>query len=231
MIFKGESRGALAQLDLEAMAVLWSEFNRWDKCLAAAETARKTAPVRNVDLLLLEANALESLGQDERAMQVLREGQRLDSDNPTLQNNLGYLLLEKGGDVLEASELIKASLAKEPSNSSTMDSWGWALYKQGKYKDAEAALRTALTLSPYSPEVHKHLGETLLKLERLQEALDEWERALAFVFPERKELEKQVQDLRTRVARSLRPAAEEDAGAPPPAAEEMDSADDGEEAE
>jgi tetratricopeptide (TPR) repeat protein len=109
-----------------------------------------------------------------------------------------------------------------------MDSWGWALYKQGKYKESEAALRKALAISPYSPEIHKHLGETLLKLDRLQEALDEWERALAFVFPERKELEKQVQDLRTRVARSRRNALEEPAPEPVP---ETETEDEGAEAE
>jgi tetratricopeptide (TPR) repeat protein len=231
LIFKGASRGALNQLDQEAMAVIWSEFNAWDKCLAAVAGARKNAPVRNVDLLLLEANALESLGQDDRAMTVLREGQRLDSANPTLQNNLGYLLLEKGGDLDEASRLIRAALDKDPNNSSTLDSWGWALFKQGKFKEAEEALRKASTLSPFSPEIRRHLGETLLKLERLQEALDEWERALAFVFPDRKVLEKQVQDLRTRVARANRLAAQE--ASPEPAVVEPDASepdDDGAEA-
>ena len=61
--------------------------------------------MRGVDLLLLEANALESLGQEKEAMTVLREGQKMDPANATLQNNLGYLLLEKGqgSDVKEAS--------------------------------------------------------------------------------------------------------------------------------
>ncbi|WP_306600099.1 tetratricopeptide repeat protein [Geothrix sp. 21YS21S-2] len=225
MIFKSESRGALTQLDQEAMAVLWSEFNAWDKCLAAVRAARRTGPVRNVDLLLLEANALESLGQDDQAMTVLREGQRLDPANPTLQNNLGYLLLEKGGDLTEAARLIQAALEKEPGNSSTMDSWGWALYKQGRFKEAEEALRKASAISPYSPEIHKHLGEALLKLDRLQEALDEWERALAFVFPDRKGLEKQVLDLRTRVARN-RSAALAEAG-PVPEPDDAGADDDG----
>jgi len=227
VIFKSESRGALTQLDREAMAVLWSEFNAWDKCLDAVSAARKTGPVRNVDLLLLEANALESTGQDDRAMAVLREGQRLDPANPTLQNNLGYLLLEKGGDLEEAALLIRSALDKEPGNSSTMDSWGWALYKQGKFKEAEEALRKASAVSPYSPEIHKHLGETLLKLERLQDALDEWERALAFVFPDRKDLEKQVVDLRTRIARNRAAAAAEAAPEPAPDADDPGADDDG----
>jgi tetratricopeptide (TPR) repeat protein len=94
-----------------------------------------------------------------------------------------------------------------------MDSWGWVLFKQGKFAEAEVALRKAAEISPFSPEVHRHLGEALLKLDRLQDALDEWERALAFAFPQRKQLEEQVQSLRTRLAKS-RSAAEETAPAP-----------------
>ena len=209
------------------MAGLWFEFNCWDKCLAAVQTARKTAPVRNVDLLLLEANVLESLGQPDQAMKVLREGQQLDAANPTLQNNLGYLILEKGGDVAEASRLIEAALAKEPKNSSTMDSWGWALYKNGRFKESEDVLRKAAALSPFSPEVHRHLGEALVKLNRLQDALEEWERALAFAFPDRKVLEDQAQELRTRLAKSrTEPQAQPAANATPEAEEADDEGED-----
>ncbi len=225
------SRSALSQLDLEAMAVMWSEFNVWDRCLEAARKARAAAPLTGgVDLLLLEANALESLARPAQALDVLREAQHLDPGNATLQNNLGYLILERGGDLEEASRLIQAALAKDPENSSTLDSWGWALYKQGRFPEAEAALRKAAAKSPYSPEVHRHLGEALLKLDRPQEALDEWERALAFAFPDRKVVEKQVQDLKARLAKDRRGAVQADA--PDPEAEEYadDDADPGVEA-
>ena len=202
LIFKNESRQALVQMNLEAMAGLWAEFHCWDNCLRLVKEARKAAPVRDVELLLLEANALESLGRGDEALEILREGQKLNPGHPTLQNNLGFSLLDRGGDLTEATRLIQAAMAQDPKNSSTMDSWGWVLYKKGKFKESEAALRKAAALSPFSPEIHRHLGEALLKLDRLQEALDEWERALAFAFPERKALEEQTQALRTRLAKS-----------------------------
>lgn len=216
--FKSASRRALAQLNLEAMAGLWAEFRSWDRCLDTVLQARKAAPVRDVELLLLQANALENLGRPDEAIAVLREGQRLNPSHPTLENNLGFSLLERGGHLDEAARLIQAALAQDPQNASTMDSWGWVLYKQGKYQEAETALRKAALESPFSPEVHRHLGEALLSLDRLQEALDEWERALAFAFPRRKELEDQVQALRTRLARSQ--AAEAGPSEPEPTADD-----------
>ena len=212
LFFKGDSRRSLVQLNLEAMAGLWGEFRSWDRCLDTVLEARKAAPVRDVELLLLQATALESLGRPDQAIQVLREGQKLNPNHPTLQNNLGFSLLERGGNLDEAARLIKAALTQDPKNSSTMDSWGWVLFKQGKYAEAEAALRQAAETSPFSPEVHRHLGEALLKLDRLQDALDEWERALAFAFPQRKQLEDQVQSLRTRLAKTR--SAGEDEAAP-----------------
>ena len=103
-----------------------------------------------------------------------------------------------------------------------MDSWGWVLFKQGRIAEAEAALRQASEMAPYSPEVHRHLGEALLKLDRLQDALDEWERALAFAFPDRKALEVQVQNLRTRLARTRAAQAAGEAPGTEPAADEQD---------
>jgi len=211
VFFKSESRRALTQLNLEAMAGLWGEFRSWDRCLETVLEARKAAPVRDVELLLLQATALESLGRPDQAITVLREGQKLNPNHPTLQNNLGFSLLERGGNLDEAARLIKAALDQDPRNSSTMDSWGWVLFKQGKYPEAESALRKAAEVSPFSPEVHRHLGEALLKLDRLQDALDEWERALAFAFPQRKQLEDQVQSLRTRLARTRTSGEEEPA--------------------
>jgi len=228
--FQKESRNAMTQLDLEAMAGLWGEFHSWNRCLDTVLEARKAAPVRDVELLLLQATALENLGRSDQAIAVLREGQKLNPNHPTLQNNLGFSLLEQGKDLDEAARLIQAALAQEPGNSSTMDSWGWVLFKQGKFTEAETALRKASEAAPFSPEVHRHLGEALVQLGRLQEALDEWERAMAFAFPQRKQLEEQVQNLRTRLAKSRASAAGGDAAQAQDAAEDPDDAAD-EEAE
>jgi len=208
-VFSGkQSRNALQQLDLETIAGQMGEFRRWDRCLEFVLLARKTAPVRDIELLLLKGSALQELGRMSEAVQVLREGQRMNPGHPTLQNNLGYVLLEMDESQLpEAAALIEASIKQEPDNGNTMDSWGWALFKQGKFKESEEVLRKASELSPFSPEIRKHLGETLLSLGRLEEALEQWERALAYAFPDRKALEVRARELRTRIAKKRHEAA------------------------
>jgi len=195
------TRRALLTLEREATANQLANFQRWEACLKAVLEARRIAPPRSIELLLLQANALEQLGRWREAMAVLREGQRIAPNHPTLQNNLGYTLIERDGDLEEAATLIQAALKQEPANGSTLDSWGWLLFKRGRYQEAEAALRKAAEQNPYSPETRMHLGEALLKLGRDQEALEQWERALAHAFPERRELERKVRDLRIRIGK------------------------------
>ncbi len=201
LIFKKGGIQVLMQLDFENMAALWSEFRQWGKCLEMVRLARNAGSARRIDLFMMQSNALDQLGRSGEAIQVLREAQKLNAAFPMLQNNLGYLLLENGGDLQEASQLIESAMKQDPKNGSTVDSWGWVLYKQGKLKEAEEALRKAVELTPFSPEIRKHLGEVLLKLNRPEEALEQWERALAFAFPQREELEAQAEKLRVDLAK------------------------------
>ncbi|HJW08058.1 MAG TPA: tetratricopeptide repeat protein [Holophagaceae bacterium] len=196
MMSRKDTETRLRQMDLQAMAELWASIRQWDTCLAALDKARALGPVRNVDLLLLESNAYEQLQRPQDSLRVLREAQALAPANAMLQNNLGYSLLESGGDLDEAARLIEASAKQEPGNGNTLDSLGWVQFKQGKVDEAEKTLRKAVELNPFSPEVRRHLGEVLLKLSRPDEAAEQWERALAFAFPDRPALEKKLEQLR-----------------------------------
>ena len=197
-----EAEAALEQLHLEGMAALWQEFQRWDKCLEALERARRLAPVTSVDLLVMQSQAYDQLDRHAESLAVLREAQALEPDNPLVQNNIGYLLLEQDQNLEEAVGLIEKSVKATPDSGSVVDSLGWAQFKLGRLKEAEVTLRRATELTPFSPEVRKHLGEVLVKLGRLPEAAEQWERALAFVFPERVALAKRLSELRARIARA-----------------------------
>lgn len=198
---RGAREKALRHLERSATAQLYAEFGRWEPCLKAAQEARALSPARAVDLLLLQATALDNLERPKDSLLVLREAQKVDPRNATLQNNLGYLLLEQGGDLAEAARLIEAAAQAAPNNGSVTDSLGWVQFKQGKLAEAEATLRRAAEQNRFSPEVRKHLGEVLLAQGKVREAVEQWERALAYPFPDRAALEKRLGVLKVQLAK------------------------------
>jgi predicted Zn-dependent protease len=208
--WESESSKAFRLLNLKAAAYLWANFRQWDKCLQAILEVGKEAQIDNVELLLLQSNALASLNQKTEALEVLRICQHLAPSHSVVQNNLGYHLLENVGEIQEAAALIKAALDQEPDNSSYMDSWGWALFKQGKFVEAETMLKRAVNADPLNPEILKHLGEVFIALNRPSDALEQWERALAFAFPNRTILETKANMLRTELAKNAMKEHEED---------------------
>lgn len=198
------SRGldkTLRMLERISTAALAVSFGQWEPGIAAAREARKLGKVATAELAIMEGQALDQLSRKAEAIDVLQIAERTLPPNPTLRNNLGYLMLETGGDLAEATRLIQAALAQEPDNGSFVDSLGWAQHLAGRTGEAEATLKRAAKLRPFSPDVRMHYGEVLLKSGKPKEAAEQWERALAFAFPERKLLEKRLGELRLRLAK------------------------------
>ena len=58
-----------------------------------------------------------------------------------------------------------------------MDTYGWILFQQKKYKDAELWLGNAAKMGPKNPNIIEHYGDVLFKLNKLEEALIQWNSA------------------------------------------------------
>ncbi|SHI82293.1 tetratricopeptide repeat protein [Wenxinia saemankumensis] len=109
-----------------------------------------------------------------------RASLELRPDNPGVLNYLGYSLLEEGGDLDEAVDLIERAVALQPENGAIVDSLGWAQFRAGDYAEATLTLERAAMLEPVDPVVNDHLGDAYWAVGRLREARFQWQRALSF---------------------------------------------------
>jgi tetratricopeptide (TPR) repeat protein len=102
-----------------------------------------------------------------------------DPEHARALNYLGYMFADQGVHLDESVDLIKRALKLEPDNGSYLDSLGWAYYKGGKFDLAVEPLKRAADQLPTNSVVQDHYGDLLVRLQRFDEAIAAWTRALA----------------------------------------------------
>ncbi len=107
-----------------------------------------------------------SQGRIKESIEVLEKALDMDPDNANALNSLGFILAEEEIDIKRAIELCERAVKIKPKNAAYLDSLGWALYKRGKYLEAQNALRRALDLMPGNPHIVGHMKDVLAKLKK-----------------------------------------------------------------
>ncbi|MEH6627176.1 MAG: tetratricopeptide repeat protein [Motiliproteus sp.] len=119
----------------------------------------------------------EKLGNMTLMESDLRFLLKLEPDNATAMNALGYSLTDNTGRHSEALELIKKALALKPDDPAILDSMGWAYYHLGELQLSLQYLQQAFNNFP-DPEIAAHLGSVNWALGNKAEALKIWQEAL-----------------------------------------------------
>src|SRR6185295_14219850 len=155
------------------------------------------------------AGRYTDIGQKDKTELLLQDVLKLDPMHPPASNDLGYYWADAGKNLEEAERLIRVALQGEPDNGAFLDSLGWVLYKRGKFAEARKYFEDAVAPSTLpDPVVLDHLGDSLYRLGRRDDALRQWRRSwdrlsqqLAMQ-PDRQDLK----DLRTALQQKIKAA-------------------------
>jgi tetratricopeptide (TPR) repeat protein len=102
----------------------------------------------------------------------------INPKDATTLNNYAYYLSVRGEKLEKAEEMSKQSNDIQPMQASFEDTYGWIMYKMGKYKDAKTWIEKALQHgSDKSAAVLEHYGDILFKDGDTSKALEYWRRA------------------------------------------------------
>ena len=125
--------------------------------------------------------AADQAGLYDKAADLLRKSISLDPANAAeAYNYIGYMWAEHNLHLDEAEEMIGRALQLDPNNGAYLDSLGWLYYRKGKYEEAlNQLLRAAQNLTRDDPIVFEHIGDTYSKLDRVPQALEFWQKAIA----------------------------------------------------
>lgn len=142
----------------------------------------------------------------DKAAEQLQTLLKAKPDDPTYNNDLGYIWADHDMNLAEAEKLIRKALDEErklrkakpdlrpeddKDNAAYLDSMGWVLYKQKKYKEARKYLEDAVKdIDGRHIEIYDHLGDVLKALGLKTEAADAWKKGIEVAGPSKREQKK-----------------------------------------
>jgi tetratricopeptide (TPR) repeat protein len=133
--------------------------------------------------------------QIDKATEILQALLKDEPDNPSYNNDLGYIWADHDKNLDEAEKMIRKALEEDrklrkkenpdlkpeddKDNASYVDSLGWVLFKKKQYKEAKEYLQKAVKDEKGKHiEIYDHLGEACWALGEKKEAIDAWKKGV-----------------------------------------------------
>ena len=168
------------------LAIAQRENKRAQQAVITFEEALHEAEEHAAELLTARfyfdyGAAAEKAGLFDKAADLFRQAIVLDPANAAeVYNYLGYMWVEHNMHLDEAEQMIGKALELDPTNGAYLDSIGWLKFRKGKYEEALAdLLRAAQALTRDDPVVFEHIGDTYARLNKIPQALEYWQKAIA----------------------------------------------------
>ena len=167
------------EMVLMQLGQLYSGQKRYEEAFSIYNRILST-DADNVDALYLRGVASERLGNWSEAQADFKKALAIDPDDPHISNYLAYSWLERGENLTQALAMLKHAYhnSTKGDNGYIADSYGWALYKNGKPAEAVEFLQEALNELPNDAVVNEHLGDVLRALGKNNLARLSYHRAL-----------------------------------------------------
>ncbi len=131
----------------------------------------------NVGLYTIAGDAYYKLKDYGYSFSSFDEALTIDPENAYVLNNYAYYLAQQGQRLEKAMAMAKKALNLQPTNAAYMDTYGWVLYKNGKYAEAKTYIQKALDVLPTDRELLEHMGDVQYQLGNKQEALVYWKKS------------------------------------------------------
>jgi tetratricopeptide (TPR) repeat protein len=182
------------------------------ECLALLKENKMPGEVLEIRYVL--SYIYSSARQTAQAEEQLEAILKIDPNNATACNDLGYLWADEGKNLKEAEGLIRKALeldrqqkqsgpptaraeGADQDNAAYLDSLAWVLFRRGQVEEARAQLLKATTLPDgEDPVIWDHLGDVYQRLEMSDRARTAWQRALHLYEQEkRRKMDQRYRDL------------------------------------
>ncbi|MFG0244687.1 MAG: hypothetical protein ACF8MF_01375 [Phycisphaerales bacterium JB052] len=148
-----------------------------------------TAEQQRADLAYTAGAMAMAFEREDQSESYMTLALSFDPDHGWSNNDLGYMLIERGERIDEAERMLEAAARALPDQASIIDSLGWLRYKQGIFEDRldektnEVVTRGAISLLSRANQLDQqrsnatillHLGDAFWRAGQTQQAIDAW---------------------------------------------------------
>ena len=154
----------------------------------------------------IESSIYIDMGKIDRATEILEKLLVAKPNHAGYLNDLGYILADSGQRLDEAEKMIRKAIDLERDkrkkdktltpdedhdSGAYLDSLGWVLFKQKKYKQAkEVMLKAVEDKTTQHIEIYDHLGDVYQALGEHAEALAAWRKGVELATDSRRDQER-----------------------------------------
>lgn len=153
-------------------------ISQFDKAIKKAEELKMPQLVRSSRLNL--SNVFVQKGEMQKGEEILEVILKESPDDPSVNNDLGYLYADQGKNLPQAREMITKALKSDPENGAYLDSMGWVLHKLGEHEEALKYLLQSSEKSTTSGDatIWDHVGDVYKAMNNTDEAKKYWTKAI-----------------------------------------------------
>ena len=164
------------------LANLYASQKRFADAIAEANAATSVRSDLATAYLLM-GTFYEQSGSASQAQTAYQQALDRDSNSVMALNNLAWLTCEQGGNLDVALGLAQRAKARAPDDPHVSDTLGWIQYRKGLYGPATDSFQAAVHARPQTASFQYHLGLSLMKSGKSQEARTALQRALQLTLP------------------------------------------------
>lgn len=169
---------------------IWLVLSRLQLTQGNREAAKETVDEglslipENVDLLWAKASYVERDGDIDTAIEIYQKLYEQNSNSVVVANNLASLLSTYRDDAASLDRAWSVARRFRDANAPALkDTYGWILHLRESSAEALPYLEAAAQGLPRDPMVQYHLGQVYITLNRNQEALSQFRKAVEIAGP------------------------------------------------
>src|SRR5437764_1970045 len=151
------------------LVAIYVQTNKLPEALKELETVLAKNPQYS-PAILTSGIIYERMGDFAKARDSYEKVLALNPNFAPALNNLAYIYSEKLNNLNRAGDLARKAHELAPAEPSVQDTFGWVLYRQGKYQEAAELLEQSASKSPDKGEIQFHLGMAKYMMGQLDEA-------------------------------------------------------------